>query len=118
MKHFLLFLALLIAGEVCSQEKAAADHQILEDVRISLEMGSLEDLNILDSEDLTSLFDYAKPDQPIELKIICNFDYKVEDLTISGTTLKISGNTNALDEFNEKARKAQSALKKLYNTKG
>lgn len=115
MKHGLIFLALIIAQLVTAQDSEGYNYQLLEDVKISLEMGSIEDIEILDSEELISIFDYAKPDQPIELKIICNFDHEVEDLTISGTTMTVKGNTRNLDEFRRKAEHVQSALKKLYN---
>ena len=117
MKHGLIFLALIIAQLVTAQDSEGYNYQLLEDVKISLEMGSIEDIEILDSEDLISIFDYSKPDQPIELKIICNFDHEVDDLTISGTTMTVKGNTQNLDEFRWKAERVQSALKKLYNKK-
>lgn len=116
MKHFIVLLAILIAQWAGAQDMGKTDKQILEDVKISIEMGSVEDIETLDSEELISIFDYAKADQPIELKIICNFDYKMEDLTISGTTLTLNGNTSEMDEFSNKAQQIQSTLKKLYKT--
>ena len=117
MKHIFLLLALLICHFVTSQE-VNTDRQILEDVKVSLEMGSYEDLEVLDSDDFISLFEYVKTDQAIELEIICNFDHSMDDMTISGTTVRLKGNSNDLDEFTKKAERAKNALKQLYNTKG
>ncbi|NNK88029.1 MAG: hypothetical protein HKO90_07080 [Flavobacteriaceae bacterium] len=114
MKHGLIFLALIIVQLATAQDSDRHNNQLFKDVKISLEMGSFEDIEILDSEDLISIFDYAKPDQPIELKIICNFDHEIDNLKISGTTMTIKGNTRNLDEFTRKAERVQSALKKLY----
>ncbi|MBT8257263.1 MAG: hypothetical protein KJO49_02245 [Bacteroidia bacterium] len=116
MKHIIVLLALFIAQLVTAQEIDTNIH-FLEDVKISFEMGSIDDLEVLDSQDLDSIFDYTRTDQSIELEIICNFDYQLDEMTISGTTLKIRGNSSELEEFKNKANKAKKALKNLYKLK-
>ena len=117
MKHGIILLALIVAQFVTAQDSEKENGQILKDIKISFEMGSIEDIDVLNSKDLTALLDYTKPDESIELEIICNFDHQIDDFTVSNTSITIKGNTSDKGEFTKKAEQVQKALNKLYKKK-
>lgn len=119
MKTLSFLIVLLIGISVKAQPQALNGNisnsgVITSNTGITLNADSIAEIESLNDEEVRSVYEMSSSNQTIYFEFICEKFYNSKDAS-ENFSIKITGNSNNLEAFMERYKKAKAKIIELYN---
>lgn len=119
MKTLSFLVVLFVGMSINAQSKqlngnSSNPNVITSNIGITLNANSLKEIEALNDEEVRSIFEKSSPNQTIYFEFICKKSEN-PDLDFDDFSIKITGNSNDLDAFMNRYKRAKAKVIELHN---